>query len=111
MIRKLNWIKNKGDLEELKALGEIQLQKNDLRVQEKKCEQNFYYESYEVFGLDIKANKGLKERLLKDSSSATKISEEMKDSVLYVKAMELVYKNAINDTYSTRPSANLIKEE
>ena len=97
--------KNKEDLKKWKKTADVQSQVDDRRLQETLGKNKYYQDSLKVFGPVTKAIIDANEKLPKKTQWTTKAIEELKDSNVYVRALELRDKHGISDGYLLGPSA------
>ena len=104
----LNLVKNEDDLENLEEIADSQSKVKRVRLEQKLGKQGFHYDKIELFEPNTKAFEDKSEKLLEESKSTTKALEEMNESNVHVKDLELMKKNGKIDTSLSRPLATLL---
>ena len=100
-------IKNKDDLKDLKEVADLQSKVKQVRLVEKLGKQGFHYDAKELFEPITKANTDTSQKLLEGAKS-TKAIEELYESNVHVKALELMNKNGVINSSLITPLAKLL---
>ena len=101
-------VKNKDDIKELEELPDLQSKVKQVRFEEMLGKQSFHYDSREFFEPITKTVIDASEKVLEETNSPTKVIEESNESIVHMKALELMNEIGVTDTRITRLLATLL---
>ena len=101
-------IKSKDDIKDLEELADLQSKIKQVGLFEKFGKQGYHYDIKELFEPITIAVTDTSQNLLEKSKSTAKVIEELDESDLHVKALELMNKNGVIHSSLIRPIAKLL---
>ena len=104
-IYKYDILKNKDDIKDSEDLAYLQSKVKQVRVVEKLGKHCFHYDTKELFVPITKTVLDASQNIFEETKSTKKAIEELDESTLHVKTLELMKKNGVVHSNLIRPIA------